>query len=44
MKRAAKTLEQFFTYLGNEHYLEGMFKLVKPRDKCLNANADYVKK
>jgi hypothetical protein len=35
---------QYFTSLGKEHYHEGMFKLVKQWDKCLNANDEYVEK
>jgi hypothetical protein len=35
---------QYFTFLGKEHYCEGMFKLVKQWDKCPNANGDYVEK
>jgi hypothetical protein len=35
---------QYFTSLGKEPYCEGMFKLVKWWDKCLNANNDYVEK
>jgi hypothetical protein len=37
-----KTVAQYFTTLGKEHYHEGMFKLVKRWDKCLNVNSDYV--
>jgi hypothetical protein len=32
------------TSLGKEHYHEGMFKLAKQWNTCLNANGDYVKK
>jgi hypothetical protein len=35
-----KTVVQYFTSLGNEHYHEGTFKLVKRWDKYLNANSD----
>jgi hypothetical protein len=38
-----KTVLQYFASLGEEHYREGMFKLVK-WDKNLNANSDYVGK
>jgi hypothetical protein len=31
-----KTVVQYFTSLGKEHYREGMFKLVKRWDKCMN--------
>jgi hypothetical protein len=37
-----KTVVQYFKSLGKEHYHEGMFKLLKWWDKCLNANGDYV--
>jgi hypothetical protein len=37
-----ETVLQCLASLGNEHYPEGMFKLVKRLDKCLNANADYL--
>jgi hypothetical protein len=43
-KRIARTVVQYFTSLGKEPYCEGMFKLVKRWDKCLNANNDYVEK
>jgi histone-lysine N-methyltransferase SETMAR len=39
-----KTIVQYFTSLGKEHYREGIFKLVKRWNKCLNANEDYVEK
>jgi histone-lysine N-methyltransferase SETMAR len=39
-----KTVVQYFTSLRKEHYREGMFKLVKQQDKCLNANSDYGEK
>jgi hypothetical protein len=38
-----KTAVQYFTSLGKEHNCEGIFKLVKQWDKCLNANGDCGK-
>jgi hypothetical protein len=37
-----KTDVPYFTSLGKEQYYEGMYKLVKLWDKCLNANSDYL--
>jgi hypothetical protein len=37
-----KTVVQYFTSFEKEHYREGMVKLVKPWDKCLNANVGYA--
>jgi hypothetical protein len=39
-----KTVVQYVTSLGKEHYREGLFKLVKSWNKCLNANGDYIEK
>jgi histone-lysine N-methyltransferase SETMAR len=39
-----KTVVQYFTSLGREHYHEGMSKLVKRWDKCIRANGDYMEK
>jgi hypothetical protein len=43
-RNAVKTVAQFYTTMGEEHYREGIFELVKRRDKCLNANGDYMGK
>jgi hypothetical protein len=43
-RNAVKTVAQFYTTIGKEHYREGMFEVVKRRDKCLNDNGDCMGK
>jgi hypothetical protein len=38
-----KTVAKYFTFLGKEHYCEGMFKLVKRWDERLNDSNDSCK-
>jgi hypothetical protein len=40
-KTLQKTLVQYFTTLGKEHYCE---RLITVWDKCLNANNDCIEK